>query len=139
MNIRTPFEVDTIEVFDEVWRGMRCGNVGVYTDPEDGNTYAGEREGAYAHGYGVYKSSDGYTASGQFANGSWNGYREAHGFYGDGVVDYSLYEGGINPVHRAIVRPNGACEYDDQPCGADHTDHVALKAAAQQAGVRATI
>ena len=137
MNIRTPFEIDTIEVLDTVYRGMRCGNVGVYTDPESGNTFAGEREGAYAHGYGVYKWSSGGTASGQFANGNWNGYREDHGC--DGDVDYSLYEGGRNPVHRASVGPNGACEYDGQPCGADHTDHVALKAAAQQAGVRATI
>ncbi len=117
-----------------VFRGTHYGSVGVYTH-EDGHTYAGERnEGDLAHGHGVVTYSDGTTDSGQLANGHWHGNSEVH-WADTGDVYYGLWERGKS-VHSAYVRPNGACDYDHEPCGADHADFAALKAAAQQAGVR---
>jgi hypothetical protein len=81
----------------------------------------------------VVTYSDGTTWSGQFAYGRWDGHRETH--WADGDVDYDLCERG-NRVHRARVKPDGDCEYDYKPCGADHADFAALKAAAKQAAVR---
>jgi hypothetical protein len=121
----------TIVVYDEVFFGVTRGNVGVYTH-EDGHTYAGAHEGAKAHGYGVVKYSSGNTYSAQFANGKWHGHGEAH--FANGDLGYYLWEYG-EPKHWAIVRANGACTYDNEPCGADHADLVALKAAAQEPAV----
>ncbi len=126
--------MDTIELKDYgVFHGTHRGSLGVYTDEENGSTYAGERVDAVAHGYAVFKWSNGNTISGQFANGRWHGHREYHRPGGD--VEYQLCEHG-NFVHSATVRSDGACFYDNQPCGADHADYVALNAAAQQAAVR---
>ena len=124
--------MDTIEVWGGVFHGLHRGKVGVYTHA-DGHTYAGAHEGAMAHGYGVLKGSVGNTYSGQFANGRSHGHAEVH--WADGDVYYFLYEHG-NLVHSARVDANGACYYDNQPCGADHADFAALKDAAQQATVR---
>ncbi len=126
-----PVEVEVF-VLGRDFRGVHHGNVGVYTH-KGGSTYAGAHEGGKAHGYGVIKSCYGYTSSGQLANGGWHGHSELHCANGD--VVYALCEHG-NPVHRARVFANGACVYGNQPCGADHAGIVALKAAAQQAGVR---
>jgi hypothetical protein len=125
--------MDEIELFSRVYHGIHGGNVGVYTH-EDGSTYAGAQEGGNAHGYGVLTYSHGDTRSGQLANGRSHGHAEVH--WADGDVYYFLYEHG-NLVHTAYVEPNGACFYDGVPCGADQADFAALKAAAQQAGVRA--
>jgi hypothetical protein len=119
----------TIGIGGSIFHGVHCGDVGVYTS-KGGSTYAGAHE---AHGYGVVTGSDGTTYSGQLANGKYHGHAEAH--WPDGDVTYSLYEHD-GCVHCARVERNGACEYDHQPCGADHAGHVALKAAAQQAAVR---
>jgi hypothetical protein len=138
-------EMDTVELegFDHNWgvfRGTHYGSVGVYTNPV-GQTYAGERKGGKgfnkAHGYGVHNKSpsQGMTNSGQIANGHWHGHVEGHGRWADGAVVYDLYHCGRR-VHYASVHPDGRCKYDEQPCGADHVGLVALKAAAQQAGVR---
>ena len=124
--------MDEIELFGSVLHGVHRGNVGVYTD-EDGSTYAGEHAGGKAHGHGVLTYSDGHTHSGQLADGDWHGHGERH--YANGAVDYELWERG-NGVHSARVRPDGACDYDFQPCGADHAGFAKLQAAAQQAGVR---
>jgi hypothetical protein len=126
--------MDTIEVWGGVFHGVHRGSVGVYTH-EDGHTYAGAHEGAMAHGYGVLKGSVGNTYSGQFANGRSHGHVEV--YWPDGDVVYWLYEHG-KEVHCAHVKPNGACDYDDERCGADHAGLVALKATAQRAGVRNT-
>ncbi len=116
--------MDTIELKGcGVFHGAHRGNVGVYKD-KDGRTYAGQRKGAVAHGYGVVTWSDGRTSSGQFANGDWHGHVEIH--YANGDVWYQLCERGKR-VHFARVRPDGQCEYDGEPCGADHAGHVALK------------
>jgi hypothetical protein len=123
----------------EDFYGVHYGNVGVYMN--EGGTYAGEHEGGKAHGYGVFKVNDwddrenGYTYSGQFANGLWHGHGERHVHDADGDVGYLLREHG-NPVHYARVGASGTCEFDGEPCGADHAGLVALKAAAQQAAVR---
>jgi hypothetical protein len=107
--------------------------VGVYTHA-NGHTYAGERnERGLAHGEGVVTQSDGTTLSGQLADGRWHGHRERH--CADGDVDYELCERG-NFVHTARVRPDGACFYDNEPCGADRADFAKLKDAAQRAAVR---
>ena len=143
----------------EFFFGTHCGSVGVYTS-KYGHTYAGERKGDVAHGYGVLTreadSFDMMIVSGQFADGEWHGHGEEHRIYavyyhlyerGDYVhhagvhvprdVGYELYELNPNPEeHRARVEADGDCSYENQPCGADHADFVALKAAAQQAGVR---
>jgi hypothetical protein len=127
--------MDTVELksYKGVFRGTHYGSVGVYTHAS-GHTYAGERnEGGLAHGHGVLTLSDGDTFSGQRADGHLHGHREDH--YANGYVDYGLWERGTR-VHWARVRPNGYCEYDREPCGADHAGLAALKAAAQQAGVR---
>jgi hypothetical protein len=124
--------MDTVELTRwGVFRGTHYGSVGVYTN-KDGHTYAGERKGDVAHGHGVV-TYDGNTYSGQFADGDWHGHREVH--WADGDVYYGLWECGKS-VHYAHLRPNGDCFYDNQPCGADYAGHLALKAAAQQAGVR---
>jgi hypothetical protein len=126
--------MDTIKLkgYLGVFRGTHYGSVGVYTREFGGvDTYAGTREGV-AHGEGVVTQSNGTTVSGQFADGDRHGHSEWH--YAGGDVYYVLYERG-NIVHSAYVRPDGACRYDDQPCGADHVGFAALKAAAQQAGV----
>jgi hypothetical protein len=129
--------MDTVELkgygFGGVYRGTHYGSVGVYTH-KDGHTYAGERnEGGKAQGEGVLTCSDGTTVSGQRADGHWHGHREEH--RANGEVYYGLWERG-NWVHFARVRPDGDCEYDCKRCGADRADFVALKNAAQQAGVR---
>ena len=126
--------MDTIEVNGYVFDGVYCGNVGVYTH-EDGHTYhtyIGEHEGGKAHGYGVGHGSNGDTVSAQYVNGRWDGHGEVRWVNGD--VGYYLWEHG-NRVHFARVEANGACFYDKQPCGADHADLVALKAAAQEPAV----
>ena len=125
--------MDTIEINGRVFRRTHCGSVGVYTNAS-GHIYAGERnEGGKAHGFGVYTRPDGYTSSAQFADGRWHGHREEH--WPNGDVYYYLFERG-NYVHRAYVEPCGTCEYDYEPCRADHADFAALQAAAQRAGVR---
>ncbi len=120
------------EVAGLVCHGVHCGNVGVYTS-KDGSIYGGAHAGGKAHGFGVYKGSQGVTASGQRANGLFHGHVEYH--YADGDIDYYLFEH-RNIVRYARVELNGACVYDDEPCWPHHAGHVALKAAAQQAGVR---
>ncbi len=124
--------MDTIEVYGAVHHGNHCGNMGVYTHERYG-TYSGEREGGKAHGFGVYKYSDGETCSGQLASGTWHGHSEYR--CADGDVDYDLWERG-KKVHSARVEADGACFYDNKPCGADHVGLVALKANAQPAAVR---
>ena len=124
--------MDTVTVRGDIFRGTHYGSVGVYTHAY-GYTYAGAHEGGKAHGEGVYTWSDGRTCSGQFANGQRHGHFEHH--WADGDVYYELRERG-NQVHYALVRPDGACCYDREPCGADHADFAKLKTAAQQAGVR---
>jgi hypothetical protein len=124
----------TIELYGKVFHGVHYGNVCLYTH-ETGHSYDGEHEAGMAHGHGVLKYSNGITSSAQFANGLLHGHSEARWYDGD-VYD-GLYEHG-NRVHCAHVDANGACEYDKEPCGADHAGHVAVKAAAQQAGVRNT-
>jgi hypothetical protein len=124
--------MDTVELFREVYRGTHYGSVGVYTNA-NGSTYAGEHEGGKAHGEGVLTLSYGTTYSGQLADGSWHGPCEYHSAGGN--VFYQLYERG-KCVHGARVDPDGYCEYDDKPCGADHADFAKLKNAAQQATVR---
>jgi hypothetical protein len=143
----------------EFFFGTHCGSVGVYTS-KYGDTYAGERKGDVAHGYGVLTreadSFDMMIVSGQFADGELHSHGEEHRIYavyyhlyerGDYVhhagvhvprdVGYELYELNPNPEeHRARVEADGDCSYENQPCGADHADFVALKAAAQQAAVR---
>ncbi len=126
--------MDTIKLEGAVFRGTDYGGVGVYTDEEYGHTYAGERnERGKAHGFGVLTRSDGYTFSGQFADGDLHGHFADH--CADGDVGYALFERG-KQVLTAHVRPDGACFYRGKPCGADHADFAALIAAAQQAGVR---
>jgi hypothetical protein len=105
--------MDTIEFGGGVYHGDHYGNVGVYTDLY-GQTYAGQREGAYAHGLGVYNGCDGltsfgtfigrYTYSGQYADGLKHGYVETH--YANGDVGYDLCERG-KYVRSPRVRPNG--------------------------------
>jgi hypothetical protein len=126
--------MDTVELKRwGVFRGTHYGSVGVYTH-EFGCTYAGGRnEGGVAHGEGVLTESSGTTRSGQFADGHWHGHREDH--LPDGDVGYYLCERGER-VHFAHVEPDGACFYDNEPCGADHADFAELKDAAQRAGVR---
>jgi hypothetical protein len=127
--------MDTVELkgYGGVFRGTHYGSVGVYTH-KDGSTYVGGHEGGVAHGDCVVQFSYGNTYSGQFAAGCWQGHIEDHCANGD--VGYYLYSGSSTPVHTARVRRNGDCEYDHEPCGADHAGHAALKHAAQQAGVR---
>jgi hypothetical protein len=129
--------MDTVELKGfGVFRGTHYGSVGVYTHA-DGSTYAGERHEGFgvtvARGHGVHTNSNGTTSSGHFADGDRHGYREEHG--ANGAVGYGLYERN-NKVHRAMVFPDGDCAYDNKPCGVDHADFAALKAAAQRAGVR---
>jgi hypothetical protein len=124
--------MDTIKLQGEVFHGTHYGSVGVYTDARRA-TYAGEHKNVVAHGHGVVTWSNGHTWSGQFADGRWHGHMEDH--RADGDVGYALYERD-RPVLRARVYPDGDCFYDGEPCGADHAGHAALKAAAQQAGVR---
>jgi hypothetical protein len=124
--------MDTVQLFGGVYRGTHYGSMGVYTN-EYGHTYAGAHKDGVAHGFGVFTNSGGNTYSGQFADGRWHGHCETHLVIGD--VSYELFERG-HREHLARVRRDGACFYDRQPCGADHADFAALKAAAQQAGVR---
>ena len=116
----------------DTYHGISLDGRGVFK-ATIGRTFAGQCKGGYACGLGVVTYSDGTTWSGQFAYGRWDGHRETH--WADGDVDYDLCERG-NRVHRARVKPDGDCEYDYKPCGADHADFAALIAAAQQAGVR---
>ena len=130
--------MDTIKLWGGiggVFHGVHCGNVGVYTRKNGGN-YAGEHGDGQAHGFGVHKDSAGRTVSGQFVGGRRRGHHEVHWATGD--VYYVLWNWYASryPVHWARVKPNGDCAYDDQPCGADHAGLVALKEAAQRAGVR---
>jgi hypothetical protein len=127
--------MDTVELKGwGVFRGTHRGSVGVYTDA-GGRTYAGGHKGGVAHGHGVVTRSDGDTYSGQFADGWWHGHCEVH--WAGGTVVYYLWErGNLKEMLRARVERDGACFYDDKSCGADHAAFVALKAAAQQAGVR---
>jgi hypothetical protein len=127
--------MDTVELYDffgGVFRGTHYGSVGVYRHVH-GRTYAGERKGGVPHGHGEVTDSYGDKYSGQFADGQWHGHCERH--HASGHVDYLLYERGYQ-AHFARVYPDGALVYDFQTCGDDHADFVALKAAAQQAGVR---
>ncbi len=122
--------MDTVELGGHIYRGTHYGSVGVYTHA-NGHTYAGERKGDVAHGHGVVTWSNGDTVSGRLADGYWHGPREYH--RADGAVDYQLCERG-DGVHFGRVRPDGACVR--KRLRADHAGHAALKAAAQQAGVR---
>jgi hypothetical protein len=119
---------------------MDDGNVGMDThehhqsDSDDDMrvSYCGGKEGALPHGYGV-SGTHGLVCAGQFAQGIMHGYFELLSLdNGDRV--YMLCEHN-RPVHGAVVRADGACTYDNEPCGADHADHVALKAAAQEPAV----
>jgi hypothetical protein len=135
--------MDTVEFegLGGVYRGTHYGSVGVYTNA-NGHTYAGGRKGNLVHGYGVVTQTNGFTFSGQLADGRCHGHCERH--FANGDVCYDLFErkqeeddeGLPAQVHVAIVGPDGDCDYDGERCSADHADFAALKAAAQQAGVR---
>jgi hypothetical protein len=144
-----------IQLNGVVWRGNQRGELGMYKS-KDGNTYAGTVKDSMGDGYGVikYRSDDsdnilkfssiskhcrsycGYTACGEFAAGVWHGFAEV--YYDDGNIGYGMYAHG-KLVHHARVHSGGGCEYDGEYCEYDgdyHADFIALKVAAQQAGVR---
>jgi hypothetical protein len=140
----TPAPMGQIELNGAVWRGTQCGalGLGVYTPPwsegkddkkRECNTYAGGHADGKADGYAVIKHSSG-THSGQFVAGAHHGYAEYH--HSCGAVHYYLHEHGTE-VRSAYVSADGQyCSYDRQACGAAHAEFVALKKAAQHAGVR---
>jgi hypothetical protein len=118
---------------DCVWRGDVVDSLGVFRS-DTGDKYAGGITAGMPDGRAVVGwSLFGDLQSCELAAGEDHGYSEGH--YPGGAVVYYLHEHG-KPVHYARVTAGGTCEYDGEACDADHAGLVALKAAAQQAGVR---
>jgi hypothetical protein len=116
-----------------IWRGVVVGALGVLTR-DDRSTYTGGVTGGMPDGRGVIKWYSGNTEYCELAAGKLHGYSEDH--WANGTVGYWLYERG-EVVHSACASADGNCSYDRKPCEADHAGLVALKAAVQQATVRA--
>ena len=98
-----------------------------------GGAIAAQFAAAYPDTDAVVKNSSG-THFGQFVAGAHHGYAEYH--HCCGAVDYYLFEQG-NEVHSTYMSADGQyCSYDRKACGAAHAAFVALKVAAQHAGLR---
>ena len=118
----------------DTYHGISVFGRGVFTDDENGYTYAGQIRDGHACGLGVATWSDGLKVYAEHGpDGQCDGrylYRSANGTTG-----YILYERGEKKeyVHVYI---NGTCEYNDVACAPDDPRLLALIAQVAPVEVR---
>ena len=116
------------------FHGISVFGRGVFTNDEDGTTYAGQCKDGYACGLGVLTWSHGdkdYAERGP--DGQYDGRHLVR--HVDGHTWYRLFERGEQNEH-AYVSANGYCEYNDVACAPDDPRLLALIAQVAPVEVR---
>ena len=115
------------------FHGISVFGRGVFTNDEDGGTYAGQHRDGYACGLGVLTNSGTKVYAEHGPDGKCDGRCLVR--YADGDIDYRLYERG-KLKDSALVSADGSCWYNGEACAPDDPRLLALIAQVAPVEVR---